>query len=103
MLMLLHVCQIDQQAKGGSCQHLVNMRVMIGDMEAAALPHRTLGLDITGADKLDKGAGGKVGQVDARYAAAADYAHARAPGLALRGRSRPGPGCERRRGGRTQT
>jgi hypothetical protein len=88
-LVLLHVGQVDQQVERRPGEHLVDVRVAVGDLELVRPPLGPLGNDVAGADQLDVRALGEVRQVDAGDAATADDADADAPGR-LGGGGQPG-------------
>ena len=53
LLVLLHVGQIDQQIERRAREHLVDVRIVVGDLELLGPVLRALGDDVARADELD--------------------------------------------------
>jgi hypothetical protein len=62
-LVFLHVRKVDEQKKGGSRQHLVDVRIVMRDLVPVRRLAGTLGQDVAGADQLYQRRTGQVRQV----------------------------------------
>ncbi len=79
VFVFLHVGQVHQEIERCAGQHLVDVRVVVGNRESLRLPLRTVRADVTEAHQLDIGAFGKHGEIRVRDAPASDEARADAP------------------------